>query len=198
MIVLPPRFPGAPQGAVPSCPWVAAAAAVAGAVVGAVGQIAQGQAQAAQAGYQAQVARNNEIIANRNADDALKRYSVEEDKVRQRTAMILGSQRAKLAGQGAVLDEGSPLDIQMDTAGLGELDALTVRSAGEREAYGFRTQGMNYAAQAKLYDMNTSMLGTYLKAGGSILGAAGSAYSMGMGGGGASASALRIDPTGFR
>ena len=161
----------------------AAAVMAVGAVMSAVGTIAQGQAAAGQAAYQAQVARNNQIIANRNADDALKRYLVEEDKTRQRTSLIMGSQRAKLAGQGTVLDEGSPLDIQMDTAGLGELDALTVRSVGEREAYGHRVQGMNYGAQAKLHDMNTSMLGTYLKAGGSILGGA-SSMAGGFGGGG--------------
>jgi hypothetical protein len=178
------RFPWEPPSyAAPQCPWVAAAAAVAGAVISAVGTVASAQAQANQASYQAQVARNNQIIADRNAADALKRYAIEEDKVRQRTASIMGSQRAKLAGQGAALDEGSPLDIQMDTAGLGELDALTVRSVGEREAYGFKVQGMNYAAQSKLYEMNTNMLPAYLAAGGSILGGAGRAF-MGMGGGG--------------
>jgi hypothetical protein len=122
------------------------------------------------------VARNNQVIAERNAADALKRGDVEEDKVRQRTASIMGQQRARLAGQGSVLDEGSPLDIQMDTAGLGELDAKTVRSNYQREAYAHEVQAMNHAAQAELYNTKarTSLLDTFLKSGGSILGGAGS------------------------
>ncbi len=146
------------------------------AVVGAVGTIAQSQAANGQAAYQAQVARNNQIIAQRNAADALKRGDIEEDKVRQRTASIMGQQRARLAGQGSVLDEGSPLDIQMDTAGMGELDARTVRSNFQREAYAHEVQAMNHAAQAALYEtkVKTSMLDTFLKSGGSILGSAGS------------------------
>ena len=163
------------------CPWFAPAMAVATAVISAAGTVASAQASSSQAAYQAQVARNNQIIAQRNAADALKRGDVEEDKVRQRTASIMGQQRARLAGQGSALDEGSPLDIQMDTAGLGELDARTVRSNYGREAYAHEVQAMNHAAQAALHEtrVKSSMLDTYLKAGGSILGAAGSAFGGG-------------------
>ncbi|MBX3502792.1 MAG: hypothetical protein KF889_25385 [Alphaproteobacteria bacterium] len=151
---------------------LATIATIGSAVIGAVGTIMQGQAASQQAAYQAQVARNNQIIAERNAQDAEKRGDIEEDRMRRRAALILGSQRAGLAGQGSVLDEGSPLDIQMDTAGLGEMDALTVRSNFQREAYGHRVQGMNYDAAARLADSRTSTLGSWLSAGGSILGGA--------------------------
>jgi len=162
---------GAPRDWMPgACHGPAAAVAVVSGVMTAVSTVMQGQAAAAQAAYQAQVARNNQIIAERNAQDAEKRGDVAEDKTRQRTAFILGHQRAQLAGQGAALDDGSPLDLQMDTAGLGELDALTVRGNAQREAYADRVQGMNYGAQAALADSKTSMLGTWLSAGGSVLG----------------------------
>jgi hypothetical protein len=170
------------------CGPIAPIMAVASAVIGAAGTIMQGQAAAGQASYQAQVARNNQIIAERNAVDAEKRGVIDEDKMRRRVASIAGTQRAQLAGQGSVLDEGSPLDIQMDTAGLGELDALTVRGNSEREAYGFRVQGMNQGAQAALYDSKTSTLGSWLSAGGSILGGAAQGYkAFGFGGGGSGA-----------
>lgn len=154
------------------CPWFAPAMAAVTAVMSAVGTVASAQASSSQAAYQAQVARNNQIIAQRNAADALKRGVIEEDKVRQRTSSIMGQQRALLAGQGSALDEGSPLDIQMDTAGMGELDALTVRSNFQREAYAHEVQGMNHAAQAALHEgkARTSMLSTWLSAGGSLLG----------------------------
>lgn len=155
------------------------------ALVSAAGTVMQGQAAAGQAAYQAQVARNNQIIAERNAQDAEKRGSIEEDKLRRRTAAIAGSQRALLAGQGSALDDGSPLDMQLDTAGLGELDALTVRSNTDREAYGYRVQGMNYDAQARLADSKTSTLGSWLSAGGSLLGGAFQGYrALNTGGGG--------------
>jgi hypothetical protein len=166
--------------------------AIGSAVIGGIGSIMQAQASASQAAYQAQVARNNQIIAQRNAADALKRGEVEEDKVRQRTAAILGQQRARLAGQGSVLDEGSPLDIQMDTAGLGELDALTTRSNYRREAYAQDVQAMNYGAQAALYDSKaqTSLLSSWLSSGGSLLGgpAGGGKVQNGLGFGWTSAS----------
>lgn len=164
----------------------AAAVAVVSGVMTAASSVMQGQAAAQQAAYTAQVARNNQIIAERNAQDALKRGDIAEDKTRQRTASIMGRQRAELAGQGAALDDGSPLDLQMDTAGLGELDALTVRGNAEREAYADRVQGMNYEAQARLADSKTDMLGSWLSAGGSILGAAYQGYKGFSGGGGGS------------
>lgn len=171
--------------------WLGAAhgpAAIVGAVaagISALGTVMQGQAASGQAAYQAQVARNNEIIAERNAQDTEKRGVVAEDALRQRTAALLGRQRAELAGQGTELDSGSPLDIQMDTAGLGELDALTLRGSYAREAYGNRVQGQNYEAQARLADSRTSTLGSWLSAGGSVLGGAYKGFSgINFGGGG--------------
>lgn len=182
---------GAPRDTMPGVCFGPAIAVVAvTAVMGAVSSIMQGQAAAAQAGYAAQVARNNQIIANRNDADSLKRGQIEEDKLRQRNALLLGRQRAELSGQGFLVDEGSPLDIQMDSAGLGELDALTLRSGYEREAYSYRVQGMNQEAQAILYDSKASsaMLGGYLGAAGSIIGGAAKAFGGGFGGAGAGAS----------
>ena len=45
-----------------------------------------------------------------------------------------------MAANGVDLSSGSPLDILGDTAMYGELDALTIRSNAEREAYGYRVQ----------------------------------------------------------
>jgi len=45
------------------------------------------------------------------------------------------------------------LDVVLDTAELGELDALTIRSNAEREAYGFRVQASNFGAEAGLTQM---------------------------------------------
>lgn len=110
----------------------------------------QGQAQAAMYRYQAQVAENNKTIAEQYAQqEVLKGQRLEEQK-RQETAQREGGIRAAAGAGGLLLDSGSPLRLQEDTARLGELDAQTIRDNAARAAYGYRVQGMNYAAQAGL------------------------------------------------
>lgn len=110
----------------------------------------QGAAAKSQADYQAAVARNNEILAQRAAADAIARGEVAEGQKRQQNAQLIGRQRAVMASNGVDLGTGSALDIVGDTAAIGELDALTVRSNAAREALGYKTQGMNFAAEANL------------------------------------------------
>ncbi len=146
--------------------------------VGFVGQMQQQQAQAQQAAinqanlnYQAQTARNNAALAERQAADAVQRGRVEEDKRRMLTQQQIGQQTARLAAQGTDL-EGSPTDILGDTAATGELDALTIRSNAAREAYGYKLQGLNYNADATLKTAsaaNSSYSPNYLGAGASLL-----------------------------
>ncbi|MEK9754489.1 MAG: hypothetical protein VW338_14945 [Rhodospirillaceae bacterium] len=130
--------------------YASIAASAVSTVVGAVGSIQQGRAAQAQANYQAQVARNNKIVADRQAADALERGKVSELNYRREVSRLAGRQKAVLAGNGVVVDQGSALDILGDTAELGELDALTIRSNAEREAYGYRVQGNNFEADARL------------------------------------------------
>lgn len=118
--------------------------------IGVMGQIQEGKAAKAQANYQSAVARNNAIIAQRQADDARARGEIAERSQRQQTAQLIARQRAAGAAQGVVVGEGSLLDITSDTAALGELDALTVRSNAEREALGFEAQGMNFLAESDI------------------------------------------------
>lgn len=127
-----------------------------GTAVGAAGAYQQGQAASASAAYQAAVMRNNQILAERAAQDAIDRGKVAEQRQRQQTKALIGRQRAILAANGVLIDQDSALDITTDTAGIGELDALTIRSNAEREALGFRSQGMNFAAEAGLADARGS------------------------------------------
>ena len=131
-------------------PAVVIAMTVASTAMAAKGQMEAGKAAQAQAQYQAALARNNQIIADRAAEDALKRGEIAEQNQRQKTGLLIGAQVNELAAQGFTLDEGTPLDILGDTAAAGELDALTIRSNAAREAYNFRAQGMNYQAEGQL------------------------------------------------
>lgn len=121
-----------------------------GTAISAYGQMQQGKAARGQAEYQAGVARNNKIMADRAAEDAIERGKVSERNQRYKTQQLIGEQRAVLAANGVVVDQGSALDITTDTAGIGELDALTIRSNATREALGFRQRAYNYGAEADL------------------------------------------------
>lgn len=134
-------------------PIIAVAATVIGTATTAIGQVQAANASAAQGRYQAAVDRNNAITAQRLADDARARGEVDARTRRTQLAQVEGRQRASLAANGVLIDEGSALDIVSDTAALAELDALTIRSNAEREALGFETQGVNFQSSAALAEI---------------------------------------------
>lgn len=134
-------------------PVISILSTVLGTAFSAYGAMQQGKAAAAQAEYQAAVGRNNAILATRAADDARLRG---EEAARRRaveTRQLSGRQRAVLAANGVLVDQGSALDLTSDTAEIGKLDELTIRSNAEREALGYEAQGMNFNASAQLNDM---------------------------------------------
>jgi hypothetical protein len=180
---------------------VSAAASVLGTGVSAYGQIQAGQAAKAAGDYNAAVARNNQIVAERQAQDALARGEVAETEQRRKVRMLASSQRAALGASGVQLDAGTPLDLLGDTAAMGELDALTIRNNAEREAYGYRVQGVNFGAEAGLQTMrgNNAMSGALMSAGGTVLSGAGNVADrwlvynrLGMTGGGEAASGAAL------
>lgn len=124
-------------------------------VMGAAGAIQQGQAaemqgRAAQQAseYNAKVADMNAKIAERQARDAVERGQQEEQQQRMKTSQTIGQQRAALAANGVDLGFGSPLDVLVDTATIGELDALTIRTNTRREERDILQQGANLKGQA--------------------------------------------------
>ena len=147
-------------------------------VMGAVGAVQQGQAASASAKYNANVANMNAKLADRAAKDALERGALEEQKQRQKTATLIGQQKASMAANGVDLSFGSPLDTLVDSATLGELDALTIRSNTYREERDLRQQGANYRGQARMGMASASgaSTGGWLNAGGTLLGGGAKAY----------------------
>lgn len=138
-------------------PTTIAAITVASAGLQAFGSIQQGN-------YQSAVARNNQVIAERAAVDAEQRGAEAEQQQRQRTQQVLGRQKAMMAANGLDISSGSAGDLLADTRRYGELDALTVRSNADREAYGYRAQAAQYGADAKM-----ARRAGYLNAAGSLL-----------------------------
>ena len=125
------------------CDPVTIMAVTAGAgVLSAYGQYEQGK-------YQEQVGKNNAIMQNRMAENAMQRGQQEEQRHRMRVAQMKSDQRAAFGASGRDIS-GSALDIIGDTAQMGELDAMTLRSNAETEAYGHKVAAVNSRAEGKL------------------------------------------------
>jgi hypothetical protein len=140
-------------------------------------QQAKAAAQAAQ--YNAAVARNNAILAERRAQDAVVRGTEEEQQKRLQTAALRGQQLVMAAAGNVDTGYGSALDMLVDTTIQGELDALTIRTNAEREAYDFRMQAVNETGQAGLLtaQAKSSRAGGFLEAAGTLLSGASGMYS---------------------
>lgn len=119
----------------------------------------------------------NAQIADWQADDALARGKTDADKQRSKTRQHIGSQRARLAAQGIDIESGSALDIQLDSAGLGEVDARIIENNGARESWGYRMQATDSRTRGKIarYEAKQQAVGTLLTTGAKSFG-----YSQGM------------------
>jgi hypothetical protein len=130
-------------------PFIAVAATVAGSVIQAKAASEAGQAQSQASLYQAQVARNNQAIAEQYARQEEQRGAVEAQTKQMETAQRVGAIKA-VAGASGLDPGGSPLRLSADTLAMGDLDARTIRYNAEQAAYGRRVQGAGFGAQAGL------------------------------------------------
>ncbi len=149
-----------------------------GGAVSMLGQMQQQQAAQAQANYQAQVARNNKIIADQNAAYSRQAAAAQESRQNEKTAALVGAARAAQASNGLDVNSGSALDVQSSAEMLGQLDAASIRSAGARQARAYEDQGRGFQDQAGLYALQANAAGpSALGMFGSLLGTAGAVSS---------------------
>lgn len=147
--------------------------------VAAVGGLMQGQQQSAAATAQASALKQNAAYLNRAANDARYRGVVDADTQRVQTQNLIGTQRAAMAGNGGVVDDGSNAVLQQDAAQYGELDAMIISNNAAREAYGYEVQATNNISNAGTLKSNakTGMISSLL---GGVVGGLGIAYSSGL------------------
>lgn len=143
------------------------------------------EAAAAQqaAANNANIARGNAALAQKQAFIAADQGVVEEDRVRRLGAITQGKLIANYGASGVVSSEGSPLDIIAESAGLAELDAQTVKyktalrvqsyqdraAQFERDAQWMLQSGS--AAASRAYDAaDDAETAGWLKAGSYLLG----------------------------
>lgn len=146
---------------------------VAAAGLSAMSSYQDSQARKAQADHQAQMSRNNQIIANRNAEEILKQGKEEANRYRGHVDQLKANQMVSLVAQGTDVTEGTSIDLLADTAEQGERDARTIESNADREAYNARVQGMNYGSQANLYEVQAASYNPLMAGVSSLLSGAG-------------------------
>src|SRR4051812_41194604 len=86
--------------------------------------IKQSGAQSDLAEFQGAMLDTNSIIARMQATRAIQVGQINEAKSRIATRQLIGTQRANMAAQGIEVNKvgDSSVDVQADSAGLGELD----------------------------------------------------------------------------
>lgn len=154
---------------------------VAGTAMSAIGAFQQAEAQKAQAEYSAAVSRNNAIIAEQNAADIVQRGEVARDVQRRRINQTIGAARAAIAGSGLLLDEGdggttSALLLD-DLRTAGQFDIMTLKANVDREERRAKIQGMNFQAEAGLFDLQASSINPGLAAVSAAFGSASQLYN---------------------
>ena len=135
---------------------------IAGAVLGAMGSIAAGQAQANAADFNAQIAQQQadreRQIADREAAD-----------FRRQQSRVLAASRARRAGSG-VTSQGSPLMVDEATAAEIELGAQNTIVGGATRASRLEQQAALDRSSAR-----GAKVGSFLTAGSTLLTGAGNA-----------------------
>ena len=111
--------------------------------------IAAGYAQKKQGEHEDEIAKYNARVTENEAEKVRAKGVEEENIQREKTAQLLGKQRAQLGAANVDLMTGSPLDIQEDTVLLGEVDALRVRSNFNQEAESLEEQAELTRAHGK-------------------------------------------------
>lgn len=139
--------------------------------IGGYGMVKQGQSANKQAQYSATISRRNAVMAERAAVDALDKGTRDEASIRMQYKQLKGRQRAAFAANGVVVDQGSALDIVMDTVALGEYDAITTRNNAAKEAFNLREQGDQFNSQAWMQTLagRDAQTAGYIGAGSTLL-----------------------------
>lgn len=127
-----------------------AAAGIFGAAISASGAYDKDMAAANAAAYQAQVARNNAVIARQNAGWTEQAGAAKEAAVGMHTRGAVGEIKVAQAASGVDVNTGSNAAVRAARSELGVMDALTVRSTSAKEAYGYEVAAESSEAQATL------------------------------------------------
>lgn len=116
------------------------------------------------------VARNNQIMNEYAAQDAVRRGDKDARDIQRKAATLKGTQRSTMAARGLDLGVGSAAEILDDTDFFSREDAATARANAAKEAWSLRVRGRQgqSEAEAASNQANLSAFSTVLGAGGKV------------------------------
>ncbi len=146
------------------------------------GTLLSGYSAYAAGNYQNKVAVMNAKVAEQNATEARNRSQREAAQQDALTLGMLGEQEAAQSASGLSITGKSQVLTRKAAARLGRIDTLNVIEAGNREAYNYKVDATNQLAQGKLAKASgtSSLLGSFLGAGASLVGGSQSTKRTGM------------------
>jgi hypothetical protein len=121
--------------------------------VGFIGAQQQASAQAASANYQAQVARNNAVIQQQNAQRAAQTGRAQAQQQDLKNAATYGQVLAAEGASGIDLSTGSPRQVQSSAQQIGRLDTLNIADRAQQQVRGYNINALSDTAQAQLDTM---------------------------------------------
>lgn len=150
----------------------------ASAAIAAGGAIAASKAQSASYNAQAQAQEYQAARDTEMSGAAWQQAGAREDMQRRRAAVMMGRNRAIMAGTNIDSSTGSTALLTEQNADDAELDALTVRYEGALNARGLAVQSTldTYGAAASRSNASAAIRGGYWSATGALLQGAGQAY----------------------
>lgn len=159
---------------------VALGATGAGGLISAKGELDAGKAANERGKFQEKTLQNNAFFRQQQAADALERGKVEVARNKTSFDQLMGTQRAILASNGILVDEGSAATLVADSARTGRQEQQDIELNAEREAMGLRMDAANLNAQAT--NARTSgrniQKASKLRAAGSLIGSGGRVASI--------------------
>lgn len=129
---------------------ISLAAGAGSGILGAFGASSKADADAASYNYKAQIAANNAIIAQRNADAATAAGGVSAQNNDLKTKNMVGTQLVAQASNGLDVGSGTNVNVRQSAENLGHLDTLTILNNAAKNSAGFKAQGMNFTAESGL------------------------------------------------
>ncbi len=114
----------------------------------------QSEAAKQQGEFQKEQADMNSRLAEMNAEDAVRRGEKAVQQHAQKVKQVVGSQRASMAAQGLDINSGSAMDLQNQALEFGAEDQMTIRNNAWREAWGYKVEAKQSAAQGRLAAMS--------------------------------------------
>lgn len=160
-----------------------------GGVVSAFGQMEQGKASQQSALYQAAVAKNNKIVAERAAEAEKMQGLIESEQNDLKVRGVAGAQKAAQAANGIDVNTGTALAIRKGTVEMGTYDSEMIRANAGKKAYNYLVQAQNFESEAQFKTMQgeqalkaskTAAFGTLIGTASSLAGKWGNFKNSGM------------------